>query len=246
MTKKMNRLTKNSRLVLSIAHEEAESLKHSYIGTEHILMGLIYMKDGKAGRLLREFGLDPEQVKEMVKRLTGVGRHTGGQINLAPDTEQVLQLDFEEALRIGHHSIGTENLLIALIHQKGSVGFEVLQRLGVTPEHIKNKIQKIPSATSFSGHDRPQQATRLNELLLKTLSSEYREHSRALFALLKLVFRDVSVVLTALDEIQSHVESERPLEEIRNDIKPILLNLRALLKSIQDVLIDLAPSDPNL
>jgi len=144
---KMERFTQRARRVLSLAHEEAERMHHNYIGTEHLLLGLIREEGGVAGRVLRELGLEPPRVKEMVERLTGIGRHSGGRIELAPGTEQVLQLAVEEARRMGHHYIGTEHLLLGLVRQGEGVGLDVLRRLGVTPEQIRRQTRRILQET---------------------------------------------------------------------------------------------------
>jgi ATP-dependent Clp protease ATP-binding subunit ClpC len=143
----MERFTQRARRVLSLAHEEAERLHHNYIGTEHLLLGLIREEGGVAGRVLRELGLEPARVKEMVERLTGVGRHTGGRIELAPGTEKVLQTAIEEARRMGHHYIGTEHLLLGLVRQSEGVGLDVLRRLGITPEQIRRQTRRILQET---------------------------------------------------------------------------------------------------
>lgn len=143
MADKMERFTQRARRVLSLAHEEAERMHHNYIGTEHLLLGLIREEGGVAGRVLRELGLEPPRVKEMVERLTGIGRHTGGRIGLAPGTEQVLQLAVEEARKMGHHYIGTEHLLLGMVRQGEGVGLDVLRRLGVTPEQIRRQTRRI-------------------------------------------------------------------------------------------------------
>jgi ATP-dependent Clp protease ATP-binding subunit ClpC len=140
---KLERFTQRARRVLSLAHEEAERMHHNYIGTEHLLLGLIREEGGVAGRVLRELGLEPARVKEMVERLTGIGRHTGGRIELAPGTEQVLQLAIEEARRMGHHYIGTEHLLLGLVRQPEGVGVDVLRRLGVTPEQVRRQTRRV-------------------------------------------------------------------------------------------------------
>ncbi len=139
----MERFTQRARRVLSLAHEEAERMHHNYIGTEHLLLGLIREEGGVAGRVLRELGLDPSRVKEMVERLSGTGRYLGGRIELAPGTEQVLQLAIEEARRMGHHYIGTEHLLLGLVRQGEGVGIEVLRRLGITPEQVRRQTRRI-------------------------------------------------------------------------------------------------------
>lgn len=148
MADKMERFTQRARRVLSLAHEEAERLHHNYIGTEHLLMGLMREEGGVAGRVLRELGLETARVKEMVERLTGVGRHTSGRIELAPATEQVLQVAIEEARRMGHHYIGTEHLLLGMVRQGEGVGLEVLRRLGITPEQIRRQIRRILQESS--------------------------------------------------------------------------------------------------
>jgi ATP-dependent Clp protease ATP-binding subunit ClpC len=144
----MERFTQRARRVLSLAHEEAERLHHNYIGTEHLLMGLMREEGGIAGRVLRELGLETARVKEMVERLTGVGRHASGRIELAPATEQVLQVAIEEARRMGHHYIGTEHLLLGMVRQGEGVGLEVLRRLGITPEQIRRQTRRILQESS--------------------------------------------------------------------------------------------------
>ena len=143
MSDKLERFTQRARRVLSLAHEEAERMHHNYIGTEHLLLGLIREEGGVAGRVLRELGLEPARVKEMVERLTGIGRHSGGRIELAPGTEQVLQLAIEEARRMGHHYLGTEHLLLGLVRQPEGVGVDVLRRLGVTPEQVRRQTRRV-------------------------------------------------------------------------------------------------------
>jgi ATP-dependent Clp protease ATP-binding subunit ClpC len=140
---KMERFTQRARRVLSLAHEEAERMHHNYIGTEHLLLGLIREEGGVAGRVLRELGLDTARVKEMVERLTGIGRQAGGHVELSPGTEQVLQYAIEEARRMGHHYIGTEHLLLGLVRQGEGIGIEVLRRLGITPEQVRRQTRRV-------------------------------------------------------------------------------------------------------
>ncbi len=138
----MERFTQRARRVLSLAHSEAERVRHNSIGTEHLLLGLIDEEGGVAGRVLRELGLDSGRVREMVERLSPPGRYTGGKIDLAPDTQQVLEYAVEEARRMGHHYIGTEHILLALVRVEG-VALEVLRRLGVTPEQIRRQTRRV-------------------------------------------------------------------------------------------------------
>ncbi len=138
----MERFTQRARRVLSLAHTEAERARQSYIGTEHLLLGLADEDGGVAGRVLRELGLDPSRVREVVERVVSAGRHTGGKIDLAPDTQQVLEFAVDEARRLGHHYIGTEHILLALVRVENTA-LAVLRRLGVTPDQIRRQTRRV-------------------------------------------------------------------------------------------------------
>lgn len=138
----MERFTQRARRVLSLAHQEAERARHNLIGTEHLLIGLVEEEGGVAGRVLREMGLDVERVREMVNRLSGQGRGTNEKIELAQETQQVLEYAIEEARRLGHHYIGTEHLLLGLIRSEGTAQ-EVLRRLGITPDEIRRQTRRV-------------------------------------------------------------------------------------------------------
>jgi ATP-dependent Clp protease ATP-binding subunit ClpC len=139
----MERFTQRARRVLSLAHQEAERMRHNYIGTEHLLLGLIREEGGVAGRVLRELGLEVERVQEIVERLTGTGQNRGGKLDLAPGTEQVLGYAVDEARRLGHHYIGTEHLLLGLVRFGEGVALDVLRKLGVTPEQIRRQTRRV-------------------------------------------------------------------------------------------------------
>jgi ATP-dependent Clp protease ATP-binding subunit ClpC len=144
----MDRLTQRARRVLSLAHQEAEQMRHNYIGTEHLLLGLIREEGGVAGRVLRELGLEVSRVQEIVQRLTGVGQYRGGKIDLSPGTQQVLEFAFEEAKRMGHHYIGTEHILLGLVRYGEGIALNVLQKLGVTPEQIRRQTSRVLQESS--------------------------------------------------------------------------------------------------
>ena len=143
MADNLERFTQRARRVLSLAHQEAERLHHPTIGTEHLLLGLIREEGGVAGRVLRELGLEPERVQEMVERQSVPGRTTPERIDLSPDTEQVLQLAIDEARRLGHHYIGTEHLLLGIVRQPEGVAIDVLRRLGVSPEQVRRQTRRL-------------------------------------------------------------------------------------------------------
>jgi ATP-dependent Clp protease ATP-binding subunit ClpC len=144
----MERFTQRARRVLSLAHQEAERLRQNVIGTEHLLLGLIEEEGGVAGRVLRELGLEPERVREMVERMSGFGQFRGGKIDLAPGTQQVLEFAIEEARRMGHHYIGTEHLLLGLVRSQEGMAMEVLRKLGVTSEQIRRQTRRILQESS--------------------------------------------------------------------------------------------------
>jgi ATP-dependent Clp protease ATP-binding subunit ClpC len=146
----MERFTQRARRVLSLAHQEAERMRHNYIGTEHLLLGLIREDGGVAGRVLRELGLEADRVQEVVERLTGPGQSRGAKLDLAPGTQQVLELAIEEARRMGHHYIGTEHLLLGLVRYGEGVAMDVLRKMGVTPEQIRRQTRRVLQESSAS------------------------------------------------------------------------------------------------
>ncbi len=144
MPNKMERFTQRARRVLSLAQEEAERLQHNYIGTEHLLLGLMREEGGVAGRVLRDLGLEQRRVEELVERLTRATTRTpSSQLDLSPGTKRVLELAVDEARRMGHHYIGTEHLLLGLVRQSEGVAIDVLKRLGVSPEEVRRQTRRV-------------------------------------------------------------------------------------------------------
>src|SRR4030067_1460573 len=128
----MERCTQRARRVLSLAHQDAERMRHNYIGTEHLLLGLIREEGGVAGRVLRELGLEADRVQEIVERMTGTGTYRGGKLDLSPGTQQVLEHSVDEARRMGHHYIGTEHILLGLVRYGEGGALDVLRNLGIS------------------------------------------------------------------------------------------------------------------
>ncbi|MEI6291843.1 MAG: Clp protease N-terminal domain-containing protein, partial [Chloroflexota bacterium] len=144
----MERFTQRARRVLSLAHQEAERTHQSSIGTEHLLVGLLEEEGGVAGRVLREMGMELERVREMILRLVGEGKNPPGEkLELSKDTQQVLEFAVDEARRLGHHYIGTEHLLLALVRTEGTA-VEALRRLGVTPDEIRRQTRRVLQESS--------------------------------------------------------------------------------------------------
>ncbi len=141
---RMERFTQGAQDVLKLAQEEADRLQSNYLGTEHLLLGLIYEEDGVSGRVLREFGVQQERVSEMIERMSRASTHIPNrQPELSPGTKRVLELAADEARRMGHRYIGTEHLLLGLVRLTEGVAIEILKRLGVSPEEIRRQTRKV-------------------------------------------------------------------------------------------------------
>ena len=146
----MERFTQRARRVLSIAHQEAERSQNNNIGTEHLLLGLMEEEGGVAGRVLRELGMTSERVREVVKRVTNPSTSFDpNHVELAPETQQVLEHAVEEARRLQHHYIGTEHILLGLVRVDGTAT-EVLRRLGVTSEQIRRQTRRVLNESASS------------------------------------------------------------------------------------------------
>ncbi len=146
----MERFTQRARRVLSLAHQEAERARQNSIGTEHLLLGLMDEEGGVAGRVLRELGMTPDRVREVVARVSAPPvTFDPNRIELAPETQQVLEFAVDEARRLGHHYIGTEHILLGLVRIE-SVAMEVLRRLGVTPDQIRRQTRRVLNESASS------------------------------------------------------------------------------------------------
>jgi ATP-dependent Clp protease ATP-binding subunit ClpC len=147
----MDRFTQRARRVLSLAHQEAERMRQQYIGTEHLLLGLVREEGGVAGRVLRDLGLEYERVREMTERVSGIGDFEGRNIELSAGVQKVLENAIEEARNLGHHYIGTEHLLLALASLEEGNASAVLRKLGVTVEQIRRQTRRVLQENKSSG-----------------------------------------------------------------------------------------------
>jgi ATP-dependent Clp protease ATP-binding subunit ClpC len=145
----MEKFTQRARRVLALAHQEAENAHQGLIGTEHLLLGLLTEDGGVAGRVLRELGLETERVREMIQRISHEGHIDSEKIELAPDTQLVLEYAIEEARKMGHHYIGTEHLLLGLVRSEGAA-MEVFNKLGVTPDQVRRQTRRVLQDSSSS------------------------------------------------------------------------------------------------
>ncbi len=140
---KFDRFTKRARRVLILAQEEAIRLNHNYIGTEHLLLGLVKEENGVAVRVLRELGVEPEQIIRAVERTVGRGeRRPFGKPSLAPRTKRVIELAVDEARLMGHHYIGTEHLLLGLVREGEGIAVSILRSLGISLERVRSQTAR--------------------------------------------------------------------------------------------------------
>ena len=158
------RFTKRARQVFSYAQEEAKRLNHSYIGGEHLLIGLLREEGGVAGRVLRELGLETSRVRTVVERLSG-GKSSStpfAKIELAPSTKRVLEYALEEASRMNQHYVSTEHLLLGMVRQSDGKAVEVLRKFGVTQEQIRRQTRRMlrENSSSSSTRERTTSSTR--------------------------------------------------------------------------------------
>jgi ATP-dependent Clp protease ATP-binding subunit ClpC len=144
MTDKFDRFTKRARRVLTLAQEEAQRLNHNYIGTEHLLLGLIREENSVALKVLQELGVKPRRVKDMVERTVGQGQRTfSSKLTLTPRTKHVIELAVDEARRLGHHYIGTEHLLLGLVREGEGVAVNVLRSMGINLEKVRAQTGRL-------------------------------------------------------------------------------------------------------
>jgi ATP-dependent Clp protease ATP-binding subunit ClpC len=146
----MERFTQRARRVLSLAHQEAERMHQNYIGTEHLLLGLMKEEGGVAGRVLRELGLDAMRMEEVIIRITGTGQATAAKLDLSPGVQKALENAVEEARKMGHHYIGTEHLLLGLVELGEGVALDVLRKMGVSAEQIRRQTRRVLEENSAS------------------------------------------------------------------------------------------------
>ena len=149
MGSRFEKFSERARRVLSLAQEEAQRFTHNYIGTEHILLGLVRETEGVAARVLSNLGVDLNKVRSAVEFIIGRGeRPAQGEIGLTPRAKKVVELAVDEARRMNHTYIGTEHLLIGLLREGEGVAAGVLESLSVTLDKVRSETHRILSQSS--------------------------------------------------------------------------------------------------
>lgn len=149
MASRFEKFTERARRVLTLAQEEAQHFSHSYIGTEHILLGLVREEEGVAARVLTNRGVVLSKVRSAVEFIIGRGEKSGsGEIGLSPRAKRVIELAIDEARHLGHNYIGTEHLLLGLLREGEGIAASVLDSFGVTLEQVRTEIVHVLSQSA--------------------------------------------------------------------------------------------------
>src|SRR5690349_6495547 len=149
------RFTDRARRVVVLAQEEARMLNHNYIGTEHILLGLIHEGEGVASKALESLGISLESVREQVQEIIGQGQQApSGHIPFTPRAKKVLELSLREALQLGHNYIGAEHILLGLVREGESTAAQMLIKLGADLSRVRQQVTLL-----LSGAPSTEQAT---------------------------------------------------------------------------------------
>src|SRR3982750_335997 len=140
-----NRFTERAQRVILIAQEEAKRLNHDYVGTEHILLGLIALGEGVAAQVLANLGVDLRRVRSEIEKIVGTGDNVMllGEIPFTPRAKKVLEYAVEEAQHMGHSYVGTEHLLLGMIREEEGVAARVLENLGLRLDVVREEVLNL-------------------------------------------------------------------------------------------------------
>ena len=176
------RFTDRARRVVVLAQEEARMLNHNYIGTEHILLGLIHEGEGVAAKALESLGISLDAVREQVQEIIGQGQQApSGHIPFTPRAKKVLELSLREALQLGHNYIGTEHILLGLIREGEGVAAQVLVKLGADLNRVRQQVIQLLSG--YQGKEPqtaggPQEGTPSGSLVLDQFGRNLTQQAR--------------------------------------------------------------------
>jgi ATP-dependent Clp protease ATP-binding subunit ClpC len=158
---RFDKFTERARKVLTLAQEEAQRFNRNYIGTEHLLLGLVREGEGVAAKVLANMGVELNKVRSAVEFIIGRGdRMVVGEIGLTPRAKKVIELSVDEARRLNHHYIGTEHLLLGLVREGEGIAAGVLESLGVSLDKVRAQVIHVLNQSSTYTQQEPRQATR--------------------------------------------------------------------------------------
>ncbi len=155
VTDRFDKFTEQARKVLSLSQEEARHFQHNYIGTEHLLLGLVREQEGIAAKVLSNLGVELNNARRAVEFIIGRGdRVVVGEIGLTPRAKKVITLAIDEAQRLHHPSIGTEHLLLGLVREGAGIAVGIVTSLGATLENVQTQTMQ-----ALSQSDAPKEGT---------------------------------------------------------------------------------------
>jgi ATP-dependent Clp protease ATP-binding subunit ClpA len=193
------RFTERARKVVVLAQEEAGRLRHDFIGTEHLLLGLLRAEEGVAAQALHACGVTLDGAREQVEGIVGHGGEDTSQKPFTPRSKKVLKLALREAMQLGHNYMGTEHLLLGLLAEGGGVAGTVLSMLGIDPERIRQEVlSRVDVGTRSGSQSDPGPLGRAREALQRSFGRHPRAVEQASFE--KFTEAARKVVVLAQDE----------------------------------------------
>lgn len=148
-----NRLTNDAKAVLQYAQEAAQKFHHDYVGTEHILLGLVLNTDGIAGLLLNQLGLTPENVTRAIEQHVGWGQDTPSKLRLTPRTKRAMELAVREANRLEQNYVGTEHMLVGILEEGSGMAVQILEDMDIDPDLVSQRLSELMNDPAVEGGD---------------------------------------------------------------------------------------------
>lgn len=148
-----NRLTNDAKAVLQYAQEAAQKFHHNYVGTEHILLGLVLNTDGIAGLLLNQLGLTPENVTRAIEQHVGWGQDTPSKLRLTPRTKRAMELAVREANRLEQNYVGTEHMLAGILEEGSGMAVQILEDMDIDPDLVSQRLSELMNDPAVEGGD---------------------------------------------------------------------------------------------
>ena len=179
MASRFEKFSERARRVLTLAQEEARQFNHSYIGTEHLLLGLVREEEGVAAKVLINLGTDLAKIRSAVEFTMGRGeKPSGSEIGLTPRAKRVIELAIDEARHLGHSYIGTEHLLLGLLREGGGVAVSILDSFGINVEQVRAEVVKVLSQGTGPKGGKAGRVTSRTPVL-DQVSTDLTEYSRS-------------------------------------------------------------------
>lgn len=148
-----NRFTNDAKAVLQFAQDTAQKFHHDYVGTEHILLGLVLNKDGIAGLILSQLGLTSENVTRAIEQQVGWGTDTSGKLRLTPRTKRVMEMAVREANRLEQNYVGTEHLLFGILAEGTGMAVQILEDMDIDPDLVSQRLSELMNDSDAAGSE---------------------------------------------------------------------------------------------